>query len=57
MDDYDAQYVRRLCGPVKARFGESEDGVEIGQIELWYIDGSRVADDGLNIVDVCDSLG
>ena len=56
-DDYDNQYVRKLSGPVKARFEESRNEVEIGQIDLWYIDGSRAADDELDIVDVCDSLG
>lgn len=57
MDDYDNQYVRKFSGPVKARFEESGNEVEIGQIELWHIDGSRAQDDGLDIVDVCDSLG
>lgn len=57
LDDYDNQYVRKLSGPVKARSEESGNEVEIGRIELWYIDGSRAADDGLDIVDICDSLG
>ena len=30
---------------------------DFGQIELWYIDGSRAADNTLDIADVCDSLG
>ena len=57
LDDYDNQHIRKLSGPVKARFEESGDETEIGQIELWYIDGSRAADDELDIVDVCDSQG
>jgi len=57
MDAYDNQYVRKFSGPVRVRFEESVEEVEIGQIEMWYIDGSRAADDGLDIVDVCDSLG
>lgn len=56
LDDYDNQYVRKLSGPVKARSEESRNEVQIGEIDLWYIDGSRAADDGLDIVDVCDSL-
>ncbi len=42
---------------VKARFEDSDEEVEIGQIELWYMDGSRAVDNGLDIADVCDSLG
>ncbi len=57
LDRYEDQYVRRLSGPVKVAFEESGDEVEIGQIELWYIDGSRAADNTLDIADVCDSLG
>lgn len=57
LDDYDNQYLRRLSGPVKTRVGESDDEVEIGRIELWYIDGSCAADNSLDIVDVCDSIG
>ena len=57
VDEYENQYVRKLSGPVKTRFEESDKEVEIGEIELWYIDGSRAADDELDIVDVCDSLG
>jgi hypothetical protein len=29
---------------------------QIGEIEVWYIDGLRAADNGLDIVDVCDSM-
>ena len=57
LDSYEDQYVRRLSGPVKVGFEESGDEVEIGEIELWYIDGSRAADNTLDIADVCDSLG
>ena len=57
LDDYDNQYVRKLSGPVNARFEESGNELEIGRIELWYIDGSRAADDELDIADICDSLG
>lgn len=56
LDEYDNQYVRKLSGPVKARFDESDKEVEIGEIELWYIDGSRAVENELDIVDVCDSL-
>ena len=29
-DDYDIPYVRKLSGPVKVRFEESEEEIEIG---------------------------
>jgi hypothetical protein len=29
---------------------------QIGEIEVWYLDGSRAADNGFDIVDVCDSM-
>ena len=57
LDSYEDQYARRHRGPVKVGFEESADDVEIGEIEVWYIDGSRAADNALDIADVCDSLG
>ena len=56
-DDYSDNYVRRHWGPIRLISGEPEQIEEIGEIELWYIDGSRAIDNGLNIVDVCDSIG
>ncbi len=57
LDDYDDNYVRRHRGPIRVRFEESNAAIEIGDIEVWYIDGSRAVDNGLDIADVCDSLG
>lgn len=56
-DDYSDNYVRRHRGPIRLIGGEPERIEEIGEIELWYFDGSRALDNGLNIVDVCDSVG
>ena len=56
-NDYSDNYVRRHRGPIRLISGEPERIEEIGEIELWYIDGSRALDNGLDIVDVCDSVG
>ena len=56
-DDYQDNYVRRQAGPIRIRLGDSDKTTKIGEIEAWYIDGSRAADDSLDIADVCDSLG
>ena len=56
LEDYDDNYVRKYAGPVRI---QGEDGCalkQIAEIEVWYIDGSRAADNGLDIVDVCDSM-
>ena len=42
---------------MKAPFEETDEEIEIGQIEPWHIDRWRAEGDGLNIADVCDSLG
>ena len=56
-DEYGDNYVRRLAGPIRLEYAESEQEVEIGEIELFFIDGTRALDNGLDIVDVCDSMG
>lgn len=56
-DDYSDNYVRRHRGPIRLVRGEPEQIEEIGEIELWYIDGSRAIDNGLDIVAICDSIG
>ena len=56
-DSYDDNYVRRHAGPISLVDVETEKRTEIGEIELFYIDGTRALDNGLNIVDVCDSVG
>ena len=56
-DAYNDNYLRRHKGHIRLINDESEQTVEIGEIEVWYIDGSRASDNRLDIVDVCDSLG
>ncbi len=56
-DEYRDNYLRRHTGPISIVSGEPEQAVEIGEIELWYMDGSWACENGLDIVDVCDSLG
>jgi GNAT superfamily N-acetyltransferase len=56
-DDYSDNYVRRHRGPIRLLRGEPERIEEIGEIDLWYLDGSRAVDNGLDIVAVCDSIG
>ena len=56
LDDYDENYVRRFSGPVRIQGADGGQQKQIGEIEIWYIDGSRAADNGLDIVDVCDSM-
>ena len=56
LDDYDDNYVRRYVGPVRVQNGDGSEQTHIGEIEVWYIDGSRAADNGLDIVDVCDAM-
>ena len=56
-DAYDDNYIRHLSGQIWLVDGESGARIEIGSIELYYIDGTRALDSGLDIVDVCDSLG
>ena len=56
LEDYDDNYVRRYAGPVRIQGEDGGDPKQIGEIEFWYIDGSRAADNGLDIVDVCDSM-
>ena len=53
LDDYDDDYVRRYAGPIGANDGDEV----VGQLGLWYIDGTRAMENGFDIVDVCDSLG
>ncbi len=56
LEDYDDNYVRKYAGPVKIQGENGERQKQIGEIEVWYMDGSRAADSGLDIVDVCDSM-
>ena len=56
LEDYDDNYVRRYAGPVRIQGTDRGEPKQIGKIEVWYIDGSRAADNGLDIVDVCDSM-
>ena len=56
-DEYRDNYLRRHTGPISIVSGEPEQAVEIGEIELWYRDGSRACENSLDIVDVCHSLG
>ena len=56
LEGYDDNYVRRYAGPVRIQGENGGQPKQIGEIEVWYIDGSRAADNGLDIVDVCDSM-
>ena len=56
-DAYDDNYIRHLTGRIWLVESESGTKIELGTIELYYIDGSRALDNRLDIVDVCDSLG
>jgi hypothetical protein len=56
-DDYRDNYVRSHAGPIRLVNAESEEEIEIGEIELFYFDGTRALDNDLDIVDVCDSVG
>ena len=54
IDEYD--YVKRFSGHIELVVGEEEKRTEIGEIEVWYIDGSRAQRDNLDIVELCDSM-
>jgi len=56
-DDYRDNYVRSYAGPIRLVNAESEEEIEIGEIELFYFDGTRALDNDLDIVDICDSVG
>ena len=56
-DEYRDNYVRSHAGPIRLVNAESEEEVEIGEIELFYLDGTRALDNDLDIVDICDSIG
>ena len=56
LEDYDDNYVRKHAGPVKIQGEDGGEPEQIGKIEAWYIDGSRAADNELDIVDVCDAM-
>ena len=53
-DEYD--YVRRFVGNIELVVGEEEKRTEIGEIEVWCIDGSRAQADNLDIVELCDFI-
>ena len=57
LDDYDDNYVRRFTGPIQLVLEDDGELLDIGRIELWHIDGSRAAENNLDIVDICDSIG
>ena len=48
--------MRKYAGPVRIQGEDGGEPKRIGEIEVWYIDGSRAADNGLDILDVCDSM-
>lgn len=56
-DQYDDNYVRHISGPVFLVHGEREEETKIGEVELIYFAGSRAVENGLDIVDVSDSVG
>lgn len=56
-DDYRDNHVRRMSGSILLASGEPENGVKIGEVELIYFGGSRAVDNGLDILDVADSVG
>ena len=53
-DEYD--YVRRFTGHIESVVGEQEKRTDIGEIEVWYIDGTRAQANNLNIVEICDAV-
>jgi len=56
-DPYDDNYVRYHHGPIRFVDGETEQRAQIGETELYYIRGMCALENGLHIVDVCDSIG
>ena len=56
LNDYDDNYVRMQRGSLVLVGGNGETE-QIGEIEVWHIDGVRATDNKLDIVDVCDSIG
>ena len=48
--------MQKYAGPVRIQGENGSEPKRIGEIEVWYIDGSRAADNGLDILDVCDSM-
>ena len=53
-DEYRGNYVRSHAGPIRLVKVDSEEEIEIGEIELFYFNGTRALDSDLDIVDVCD---
>jgi len=56
-DQYDDNYVQHISGPVYLVHGEPEQETKIGEVELIYFAGSRAVENGLDIVDMSDSVG
>jgi hypothetical protein len=54
-DDYDNSYVRMQRGSLLLVMSDGETE-QIGEIEVWHIDGARAINNKLDIVDVCDSI-
>ena len=42
------------AGPPRLLNGNGTGLVEIGRIVVWYVDGSRAADNGFDLVEICD---
>ena len=57
LDSYRDNYVRFHSGPIWLIEDKSVEKIEIGEMDLYYIDGSRALENGLDIIDVCDSVG
>lgn len=58
-DNYDDNYYKCLSSPIIYNIyndGDTDYEEIIGYIEIWYVDGARAIDNGLDIVDVCDSI-
>lgn len=60
LDDDGESYHRVMRSDISLVNDGEEIGEEttekIGYIEVWYIEGSRAIDNGLDIVDLCDSV-
>ena len=52
----ESDYVRRFTGDIELVVGEQEERTDIGEIEVWFIDGARAQRDHLDIVELCDAI-
>jgi len=54
---YENNFVRIYCGIINEINEDNGDlQKEIGKVEFWKIDGGRALNEGLDIVDICDSI-